>query len=525
MSRRRRGAVRAGAGALCACLLAGCLPPGTTAAVAPDAEAQATLDRSVRFLQEAQNADGGFGGVAGGASDPLFSSWVAYALAAASINPRDQARLGGVDVFTYLTRYTAGLKQTTDFDRVALVALAACSSPSDFGGVDAIGTILSRQLPDGSFPQSASGPTGWINATIWSVFPLSAIGTPAAEAAARAAAAWLLDHQRPDGSWGSTTEASLSEADMTGAAVEALEAADLEGEAAQAQVAQAEQEAFEYLGTLQGPDGGFRELKSDSRSNSASTAWVLQGMWAAGVNPREWRTDSGADPLSFLASLQRPDGSIGWTAESDQNSLWMTAQVGPALAGTTYPLPCVPPAAQAPPREAPQQAVAASHAKRSSHHGHGGRGLVAGDGVIAGGGGRGAHLFTAPQPQSGGSTPHGARDVEAEAGEAAAEAGEPTTAEAAAGPAGAAGGGDGGVGGGAAPAESAEAKDAESRRGETVEGFLVGERRGRNAAAPGLFEADSGGRTETGLALALVGALLVAGLLGSRRERAGVRSA
>jgi prenyltransferase beta subunit len=520
MSRRRRGAVRAGAGSLCACLLAGCLLPAATAALAPDAEAQATLDRSVRFLQEAQNADGGFGGRAGGASDPDFSAWVAYALAAASVNPQDQARLDGVDVFTYLTRHTAELRETTDFDRVALVALASCTSPNDFGGVDPVGTILARQLPDGSFPQRAGLPSGWINATIWSIFPLSAIGTPGAEAAVATAAEWLLDHQRPDGSWGSTTEASESEADMTGAAVEALVAADLEGADAQARVAAAETKAFEYLKTLQGPDGGFRELKG-SPENSASTAWVLQGMWAAAVNPREWRTEAGADPLSFLASLQRPDGSIGWTADNDLNSLWMTAQVGPALAGTTYPLPCVPRAAKAPAREEPQQNVAASHAKRSSHHGHGGTGFVHGDGVIAGGGGNSSDLFTAPQPQSGGATPHGARDVEAET------SGAEVTA--------AAGSATGGASSNAAAVESREGGgpaggtgDTKSGNGsgagaETVEGILVGARDGRSAAAPGLFEADSGGSPETGLALGLAGALLVAGALGTRRERAGVR--
>jgi hypothetical protein len=518
MRRRRRGVVRAGAGALCACLLAGCLLPAATAALAPDPEAQATLDRSVRFLQEAQNVDGGFGGKAGGASDPDFSAWVAYALAAASINPQDQAQLGGVNVFTYLTRHTAELRETTDFDRVALVALASCTSPYDFGSVDPVGTILSRQLPDGSFPQRAGLPSGWINATIWSIFPLSAIETPGAEAAVAAAAEWLLDRQRPDGSWGSTTEASESEADMTGAAVEALAAADLEGPEARSRVATAEVRAFEYLKTLQAPDGGFRELKG-SPENSASTAWVLQGMWAAGVNPREWRAESGADPLSFLASLQRADGSIGWTATSDMNSLWMTAQVGPALAGTTYPLPCVPRAAKAPPREEPRQAVAASHAKRSPHRGHGGTGVVEGDGVIAGGGGRGAHLFSVPQPQSGGATPHGSRDVEAEAG-ATGEAGE---LAAGAGATAAGSDGDGGAGGSAAAADGAEGRAADGRHEQTVEGIIVGARDRDSAAAPGLFEADSGGSTEPGVALGLVGGLLVAAMLGTRRERAGVR--
>jgi Prenyltransferase and squalene oxidase repeat len=323
---RRRGRMRAGAGCLCACLLAGCLLPGGGAAAAPDAEAQATLDRSVRFLQEAQNADGGFGGKVGAASDPLFTAWAAYALAAAGINPQDQAKPGGADVFSYLTAHTGKLKQTTDFDRVALVALAAGASPYSFGSVRPIEQILARQLPDGSFPQQDGGPSGWINSTAWSIFPLSAIDTPAAEVAVHKAAEWLLKQQQDGGSWGSTTAGSPADTDLTGAVVEALNAAGFHETEKQA-------EAFEYLHRMQGPDGGFRETRNTA-TNSATTAWVLQGMWSAGVDPRapEWTASGGDDPLQFLASLQQADGSIKWTATDDLNALWMTAQVGPALA-------------------------------------------------------------------------------------------------------------------------------------------------------------------------------------------------
>ena len=46
--------------------------------------------------------DGGFGGARGVASDPDFSAWVALALVAAGINPKNQAQPGGVDAYTYL---------------------------------------------------------------------------------------------------------------------------------------------------------------------------------------------------------------------------------------------------------------------------------------------------------------------------------------------------------------------------------------------------------------------------------------
>ena len=86
------------------------LAASATAATAPNAANQAALDRTVRYLQEAQNPDGGFGGSRRAAdSGSMFSAWVALALAAAGINPQDQKKPGGVDVFAYLvTHYRAG---------------------------------------------------------------------------------------------------------------------------------------------------------------------------------------------------------------------------------------------------------------------------------------------------------------------------------------------------------------------------------------------------------------------------------
>jgi Squalene-hopene cyclase C-terminal domain/Prenyltransferase and squalene oxidase repeat len=487
--------------ALLACLVAVALlaaPPSR--ADAPDAAAQATLDRSVRFLQDAQNLDGGFGGRIGQLSDPDFSAWAAYALAAAGINPQDQARPGGVDAHTYLTRNTAGLSQTTDFDRVALVALASGTSPSAFGGVDPLGTVLSRQLPDGSFPQIVGSSEGWINSTIWSIFPLSAIDRPDVDDAVQRAVDWLIAQQRPDGSWPSFSPISWSDADMTGAAIQALNAAGR-------QATVAEERAFDYLRGAQGEDGGF-EATPGSGSNSATTAWVVQGMLAAGQDPRSWRTPSGNEPLAYLASLQRPDGSIGWTAADDTNSLWMTAQVGPALAGHAYPLLSVPRRVNAPPRPTDGRASFPERVPQAAHRGQGGFQLWHGAGVIAGGGGRGAPLFSAPQPQSGGATARGSRQIEANA---PADSPPPQTAP--------------------PPQAEPSANEAVGPRaadekggtggGGTVEGLLVGGN-GSSATAPGLAGAGSGGDPQPGVLIALLCALLAAGAIGSLRERAGV---
>lgn len=502
MSQRRRRAMRQWVlWALAACALAGALLPAWAGSAAADEEARATADKAVRFLQEAQNMDGGFGGRVGGRSDPGFSAWAAYALAAAGINPQDQSQPGGVDVYTYLTSQTSGFKETTDFDRVALVAIAAGTSPSAFGTVRPIEAMLARRLPDGSFAQQAGGKAGWVNATAWSIFPLSTIETPAMETVVDGAAEWLIDQQRPDGSWGwgPSGPGSQIDTDTTGAVIQALNAAGMHD-------TEAEEEGFDFLKTVQGPDGGFRATPN-SETNSATTAWVLQGMWSAGVDPRQWKTASGADPLKFLRSLQRADGSIGWTASNDLNSLWMTAQCGPALFGLPYPLEAVPRALLAPVREDPPDAVNSS-TKPASHQGHGGKGFQRGDGVVAGGGGRGADLFSAPSPQSGGSTPHGARQVNATPEPQAPEAdrSEPRPEADAQKAGGTGGSADHGTGKG----------DGGSLEPGAVEGVLVSDRGA--PGAPGLFGADSGGETGVRVALVLLAAMLAAAGWGARRE-------
>ncbi len=102
----------------------------------------------MRFLQNAQNGDGGFSadGNAGEPSDPEFTAWAAIGLAAAGINPQNQARQGGESAYTYLVDHVNELAATTDFERVLLVVDAAGTSAQDFGGVNLIQAILHRQL-------------------------------------------------------------------------------------------------------------------------------------------------------------------------------------------------------------------------------------------------------------------------------------------------------------------------------------------------------------------------------------------
>jgi prenyltransferase beta subunit len=361
---------------------------------------QARLDSTVRFLQEAQNADGGFGGSPGAKSGQLFTAWVALALAAAGINPQDQALPGGTDASTYLvTHYRQGIAEsdcapiacTTTFERELMVVNASGTSPRDFGGVDLVEELLDRARPDGAFPHVPGGQPG-VNDTIFAIFALAPIANPAAQAPIQRAADWVEYSQQEVGGWAWSAGSAPHEVDMTGAAIQSLVAAGRPGNASV-------QRGLDYLHKAQNPDGGFPEFPGEPESNAASTCWAAQAIWAAGENPETWLTDSGKateEPLDYLESLQAPDGHIRWKTSDDLNGVWMTAYCTPAFAGQAWPIPAAPRSSD--PIEPPKL-------------GRGG-GTQAGDGVLSGGGAGGAPLFSRPKPQSKGKTPGGARAIE-----------------------------------------------------------------------------------------------------------------
>ncbi len=211
------------------------------------------------------------------------------------------------------------------------------------------------------------------------------VAEPRVGVAVKKAAEWLEAEQDPDGGWGANCARTqphcvpVDEVDITAAAIEALNAAGRHGTEAQAR-------ALAYLHEAQNSDGGFPEIPGSGESNSDSTAWAAQAIVAAGEAPATWVKD-GRDPLQYLESMQLTDGGIRFTANTEANPTLNTAYALPALA--LRPLPIAPVAlASLPP--APASAGSAP-------------------GVTSGGGGDGAPLFSAPQPQSQGHTPGAAR--------------------------------------------------------------------------------------------------------------------
>jgi prenyltransferase beta subunit len=493
-----------------------------SAVAAPPVADQGRLDTTVRFLQDVQNADGGYAGVAGGESDPGISSWVAIALAAAGINPKDQKLEGGADVMTFIERNTV-YKKVTDWGRVLLAVQAGGGNGRDFGGVDLVGRLLGSRLEDGSFPYSPDSTLGTVNATAFAVLPLSQSDAPGAADAVRTGAAWLLAHQDPSGAWSpSAPVTGVVDADVTGAVIQALNAAGRHDTPAQAR-------ALAWLHTMQNDDGGFGEVRPGEESNTASTSWVVQGLWAAGQDLGDWRP-AGRGPLDFLASMQQPDGSISWKQSEAGNPVWMTAYAGPVYAGRPLPIARVatadPPADPDPvPEDPPADPAPAPEA--------GGAGDPAGGGgrVLAGGGGRGAPLFSAPQPQSQGKTPRGSRQLRASLppgtkadppAPATPAAPAPAPPQAAVTPplATSAQTGQG------SPSASATAVPQAAAQAGTVTGRVIEQPGTKTAAgAPGLAAAAPGGSTSRWPALGLVAALALICAAGARSERSWWRGA
>jgi len=361
------------------------------AAVAP--ANQARLDRTVRYLQSVQQMNGGFGSA--GEPAQISSAWTALALAAAGINPQDQAKPGGVDAYSFLVgHFRQGVSEelcapeacTTAYERELMVVNTAGTSPHDFGGVDLLAGLLGRVNDDGSFAFVPGG-EGTVNATTFAIFALAPVVEPDAQAPIQAAANWIRANQEKNGGWAWDDRDAPDEVDMTGAALQALIAA---GRSNDEEV----EKGLAYLHHAQNPDGGFPEFPGESESNVASTAWATQAIWAAGQNPEDWMTESGEEPLDYMESLQASDGHIAWKKGSDVNGVWMTAYVAPAFAGQAWPIPFVP---RLPPPHDPQP---------------GDGGDQSGSGVIAGGGGDGAPLFSRPKPQSKGKTPGGVRVID-----------------------------------------------------------------------------------------------------------------
>jgi energy-coupling factor transport system substrate-specific component len=296
------------------------------------------------YLLAAQNGDGGFGAAPGAGSSQLYAGWAALGLAAAGDNPQDVTR-GGHSLIDYIR---AGVSSATDpgsVERTILVLRAAGISPGSFGGVNLLGALERDIRANGSV-------SGQVNLTAFAVLALRAAGT----AAPAASIGWLVRQQDSDGGFNFATRGGTSDPDDTGAALQALSGA------AGSAVSRARARAIRFLRDHQDPDGGFASFPG-AGSNAQSTAFAVQGLLAAGVDPSTIRRRD-ASPLDYLRSLIAADGHVRYARGTDQTPVWVTGEALMALDGKPLPLAPVARAARAPGTKSQHTSPSAS----GTHH-------------------------------------------------------------------------------------------------------------------------------------------------------------
>jgi energy-coupling factor transport system substrate-specific component len=274
-------------------------------ALSASAPARAAGDPT-SYLLAAQNADGGMGPTPGQASSPMYSGWAALGLASAGQNPARISR-GGPSLLAYVRSIPPS--DPGSLERTILIERAAGASE---GGLAA--TLAHELGGDGSVSER-------VNLTEFAVLALRAANAVVPPATI----SWLSRQQNRDGGFSATAGGASSDVDDTGAALEAL------GPNAR---------AVGYLRSQQNADGGFPAL-GGGESNAQSTAWAVQGLLAAGVDPESLPHS----PLSYLHSLIAADGHVRYSRSVDQTPVWVTAQALMAL--ERKPLPLMPASAGA----------------------------------------------------------------------------------------------------------------------------------------------------------------------------------
>lgn len=282
--------------------------------------ADGSVARGVRYLERAQNRDGGFGAGPGQGSSQLITGWTVLGLEAAGRHPLD-VKKGGRTPIDFMRSRARELNETGELERTVLAVRGAGLDARSFAGRNLVSELLRRRRADGSFD-------GLANWTAFGIMALRAGGRAASSGAVAKSATWLARQQGTDGGF-SVSGGGASFVDETGAALQGLAAA-ARGRGRPART------AIRWLRTVQNPDGGFGQAKGHD-SNAQSTAWAVQGIVAAGASPSSFRRAS-RTPMAYLSSLQQADGSFRYSRSSAQTPVWVTSQVVAALRRKTFPV-------------------------------------------------------------------------------------------------------------------------------------------------------------------------------------------
>ena len=216
-----------------------------------------------------------------------------------------------------------------DYAKRILALIAAGKNPRSFTGADLVAGLTS--LASGG----QLGDMSLLNDDAWGIIALRAVGVATADVVVADAMAYLLAHQEMDGGWGYGIGAG-SDTDDTAAVLMAL--AEMNYTATNPVVVR----GLSYLRTQQLSDAGFGYLASYG-SSSDSTAWAVSALNRFSQAPASL-TQGSATPISYLESLQLPDGGYKSVAGGDTlpwgspNRAFSVPSIVIALLGKWYPV-------------------------------------------------------------------------------------------------------------------------------------------------------------------------------------------
>jgi len=286
----------------------------------------AAARRAAGYLRHAQNPDGGFGQAPGARSSALFSGWAALGLASEGVDVSGlRRRSSDPTLEQYLERGLPAAGDSGSLERTILALRAGGTAVTDVRGHDLV-TELARRVSR----RGAVG--GLVNLTAFGTLALCAAGDSTGALEDRMAG-WLAREADRDGGYGFAGRGSQSDADDTGAVLQALHCAPGPATAA---VTRARRRAVTYLRHDQDRDGGF-PAAPDAGSNAQSTAWAIQGLIAAGAAPSSVRRH-GHTPLGYLVGLVSRSGAVRYARGETVTPVWVTAEALLGLTGTPLPL-------------------------------------------------------------------------------------------------------------------------------------------------------------------------------------------
>jgi len=284
--------------------------------------ASSSVTKAIRYLDGAQNTNGGFAAGGGGPSNQLYSSWATIGIAAAGRNANAFKRSGRSPV-SFIVANLGQVRGIADVERTILALRAAGRSVRSVGGRRLVLELTRKQRRNGSF-------AGLVNQTAFAILALRSTGRSARDRVIRRATGWLASQHNGDGGFNFSRKGGPSGIDDTAAALQGLVAAGKRS-------TKTARGAVSFLLRQQNADGGF-PLSKNANSNAQSSAWAVQGLVAARRNPDKVRRGDGRTPLQYLRSLQNGSGSFRYSRTRSQTPVWVTAQVLTALARKPFPI-------------------------------------------------------------------------------------------------------------------------------------------------------------------------------------------